>query len=86
MRHPLLVGERQPRRRQGQEGRAAARDEAHQLILPAEPAREVEDAPRRRLPGRVGNRVSGLDNLDVQARDGMTVPRQVSAHRGANHG
>src|SRR6266849_4366499 len=85
-RHRLLVGERQPRSRQCQKGRAAARYQAHQLILRAEPASQVKDAPRRFLPSRVGNRVSRLDNLDVPARNGMAVAGDDDAIDGAGPG
>ena len=82
-RHRLLVGERQPRRRQRQQRRAAARDQKHQLIVGPEALRQIEDAPRRALAGGVGHRVARLDDLDPLAGHAMAVARHDDALRAA---
>ena len=64
----LLVGKRQPRRRQGKQRRAAARDEEqHEVAVGQAAARERQDAPRRRFAGGVGHRVRGFHHLDARA-------------------
>jgi hypothetical protein len=66
----LLVLQRQAVARQGQQRRAAARDQAQNQIVLGQPLREREDALRGLETGRVGHRVRGLDHLDAlrQAR------------------
>ncbi len=69
----LLVRERQAGRGEGQQRRAAARNEADKLVIGPEAAREIEDALRGALAGSVGHRVARLDDLDPLAGHGMAV-------------
>ena len=71
--HRLLVGERQPRGRQRQQGRAAAGDQAQDQIVRAGALGEGQDPCRRGLPGGIRHRVRRLDDLDACAGYGVAV-------------
>ena len=65
---------RDPLRRQGEQRRAAARNQAeHQVVRPGAFG-EREDAARSVAPARVGDRVRGLDDLDPLAGYAMAGP------------
>ena len=81
--HRLLVRQRQPFRRQRQQGRAAARNQAQQQIVGAQVPGGIEDARRRRRANLVGDGMGGLDDLDPAAIDGVAIGRQDEAGKGA---
>ena len=61
----LLVFQRHPVTRQGQQGRAPARDQAQHQVVLRQPLGQVQNALRRRQPGRIGHGVRGLHHLDA---------------------
>src|SRR3546814_15232621 len=69
----LLVLQRQPLGRQGQQRRAAAGDEAQHQIVLSQALDQLQDARRGVAAGRVGHRMRGLDDGAALARDGMAV-------------
>ena len=74
--HRLLVRERQPRRRQRQQRRGAARDQAqHEIVRPRGPATIASMRRAAARAGCVGHRMGGLDHLDAAARHAMAVAR-----------
>ena len=91
----LLVGERQAVGRQGEQGRAAARDQGQDQVVLAQAADQVEDARGRGAARLVGYGVGGLDHLDPLAGGAVAVagddqagelarpvPLQRQPHRG----
>jgi hypothetical protein len=79
----LLVVEGEPRCRQGEQRRAAARDQGEHEVVGTEALDEVEDAPGRSLARGVGHRMCRLDDLDPPAGHGVIVaghdqPREVA--------
>jgi hypothetical protein len=60
----LLVGQRQPSAGQGQQGRAAAGDQAQDQVV-GSARRQRQDALRAACAGGVGHRVRRLDHLDA---------------------
>ena len=76
----LLVVERDPRRRQGKQSRAAARYQAEREVVGAEALDEIEDPAGRVLPRGVGNGMGGLDHLDpLQRADAVAIARDDQA-------
>ena len=73
-RQRLLDFEREPRRRQRQKRRPAARDEAEHEILRRQPPNALEHALGAAHAGRIGNRMSRLDDLDALAGHRIAVP------------
>ena len=87
--HCLLVGQRHAFGRQGQQRRAAARDQAQHQIVRRQPLRQRQHALCRLHAGGVGHRVRGLHQLNafgqprralgyvVVTRDHQTAERRV---------
>ena len=63
----LLVREGKPRGGQGEQGRAAARDQAQHEVVRRQAAHQRQDAFGGLAPGGVGDRMGRLDHLDPPA-------------------
>jgi hypothetical protein len=72
-RHRLLVGERQPRRRQRQQRRCPARDQTDQEIIGGEGACLGDDAMGGGLAEPIGVGMTGFDDLDALSRHAVAV-------------
>ena len=64
----LLLFQRQAFTRQGQQGRAAPRDEAQHQVVGREPLRQLQDTLRSRQACRVGHGVGSLDHFDTRGQ------------------
>ena len=71
--HRLLVRKRDPRRRQGEQRRAAAGDQAEREIVRTQRLGLGEDARRRRAAAGVRHRVRRLDHVDRARRHAVAV-------------
>ncbi len=63
----LLLGERDPRRRQRHQRRAAAGDQRNHQVILSQVRHSREHPPRRLLAQVIGHRMRGLEDLDAPA-------------------
>ena len=78
----LLVFQRDARRRQRQQGGAAAGDQRDRQIVFAEPLHGVQNAPRRGATGGVRHRMRRFDQVDAVERFAMAVTGDDEAGNG----
>ena len=71
--HRLLLRQRKARCRQGQQGRAATRNQAEHEIVRPRRMRQRENALRRRKARRVRHGMGGLHHLDMRGVRSMAV-------------
>jgi len=69
----LFVSQREAGQGQGQQGGAAARDEAQHHVVGAQAGHGLQQPTRGDLAGRIGHRVCGLHDLDGPARHAVAV-------------